>query len=101
MAAVDSDSTRDQVIAAIANNASYVEDNSVAKCKAFITAVRLFLHCWAFEEARTDLASMRFNTAQLRADLQEATGWLERNGGSQAASGGVRQFSVANFRGSC
>lgn len=99
MAAVDSSSTRDEVIAAIADNASYVEDGSVAKCKAFITAVRLFLHVWAFEESRNDLASMRFNTAQLRLDLVEAQGWLERNNGSLAASGGVRQFSVADFRG--
>ncbi len=99
MASVDSSSTREEVLAAIADNASYVEDGSVAKCKAFITAARVFLHCWAYEESRTDMTAMRFNTSQLRLDLQEAQGWLERNNGSLAASGGVRQFSVADFRG--
>lgn len=43
MSTLSSTSTRAQVLAAYADNASYEEDASVAKCKAFITACRFLL----------------------------------------------------------
>lgn len=43
MSTLSSASTRAQVLAAYADNASYEEDASIAKCKAFITACRFLL----------------------------------------------------------
>lgn len=43
MSSLSSASTRAEVLAAYADNASYEEDASVSKCKAFITACRLLL----------------------------------------------------------
>ena len=43
MSTLTSASTLAQVKAAYADNASYVEDNSVAKCRAFITACTILL----------------------------------------------------------
>lgn len=43
MSTLDSQSTLQQIQAAYADNASYEEDGSVTKAKAFVTAVRLLL----------------------------------------------------------
>ncbi len=40
---LNSSSTREQVLASYADNASYAEDDSIAKARAFITACRLLL----------------------------------------------------------
>ena len=43
MSTLTSSSTIAQIEAAYTDNASYVEDNSVAKCRAFITACTILL----------------------------------------------------------
>jgi hypothetical protein len=43
MSTLSSSSTLAQIEAAYADNCSYSEDNSVAKCRAFVTACRLLL----------------------------------------------------------
>lgn len=100
MSTITSASTRQEVLDAIVDNASYLEDNSVAKCKIYITALRVYLRRWAFEESRSSGQSLRFNTANSERDLRDAQTWLANNGGSFGTGnyGGTKQYSVETFR---
>jgi hypothetical protein len=99
MATISSSSTRQQVLDAIVDNASYLEDESIAKCKSYITALRVWLRRWAFEESRTGTQQLRYNTANAEQDLRDATRWLQaRNTNSATNPGSVKQFSVEGFR---
>jgi hypothetical protein len=100
MSSLSSASTRQQVLDAIVDNASYLEDNSVAKCKAYITALRIWLRRFAFEESRSGGESLRYNTSNSERDLRDAITWLSNNGGSSGAGnyGGTKQLSVDCFR---
>lgn len=77
MATVDSSSTDAQVQAAYDDNASYAEDRSVAKARAFLTAARILL--------RREYAALSDggSSGQKRVDLiqkeiDSAKEWLER-----------------------
>jgi hypothetical protein len=98
MATVDSTSTREEVLDAIADNASYREDNSVAKCKAFITALRVFIHKWRFVESRENARQIRYSESEARLDLASAEAWLNANNTGNAPYGRVKQYSVGSFR---
>lgn len=99
MASVNSSSTRDEVIAAIADNASYREDNSVAKCRAYITALRVFINVFAMSMASADGVNSSFDIAnQYRRDLELAERWLDGNQSSAGANGRYKAFSVESFR---
>lgn len=98
MATVTSASTRQQVLDAIADNASYVEDASSAKCKAFITAIRLFLHRWAFQKSREGMSEIWYDPKVMRDDLAIAEQWLATNGSTSGQAGGVKFYSVSGFR---
>ena len=60
MSTLTSASTLAQVQAAYADNASYVEDNSVAKCRAFITACTILLLKLPAEQGTRE-AQLRLN----------------------------------------
>jgi hypothetical protein len=94
MATITSASTRAQVLDAIADNASYSEDGSVSKCRAYITALRVFLRRWAFEETRSGGHYLRYNTANAEGDLHQAEAWLRIH----TDYGGIKQLSVSGFR---
>lgn len=99
MATVNSSSTRQQVLDAIADNASYQEDQSIAKCRAYCTALRVFLNRWGFEESQKGASRLRYNVAaQYRADLTEAQAWLNTQSSQAGQYGSTRALSIENFR---
>lgn len=100
MSSLTSSSTRTQVLAAYADNASYEEDASIAKAKAFVTAVRLLLspamsvkrsaHGGRGEEVELDLEV-------LRQELQDARWWLSTALAAQD-NAGVVHADFTGFR---
>lgn len=76
MASVTSSSTVAEIEAAYIDNGSYVEDQSVTKCRAFITAARALLirlPSTAVKGANT----LSFNLENIRKELEDAQKWLE------------------------
>lgn len=98
MSTITSASTRQQVLDALVDNASYLEDASTSKCAAYITALRVWLRRFAFEESRTGSQSLRFNTQNAEQDLRDAQQWLYANGGPSGNSGLTKQLSIEGFR---
>lgn len=90
MSTLNAASTRADVLSAYANNASYEEDASIDKCRAFITAVRILLSPKHLvkrtahggrsgEEVELDLTI-------LRQELQDAREWLAAAGAAEDGS---------------
>lgn len=99
MATVDSSSTDAEVIAAIEDNASYREDDSETKCRAFVTACRVYLRRNLVVQGTADGLSIQINPQFVRDELQSAQKWLDSiNSGNLSATGRVRHYSVQNFR---
>ena len=80
MSTIDSSSTAAQVRAAMADNASYEEDGSVSKCKAYITACRVWLTNFAFDESEVGQGGSRQRLDKInegiREGLEDARNWL-------------------------
>lgn len=94
---LSSTSTYSDIVAAYEDNASYFEDGSVAKCKAFITACTFLLRrtprAHRQGSVQTDYAPELLNR-----EIAEAKQWLSSNQTVANGGGGVRGFSVENFR---
>lgn len=76
MASVTSSSTVAEIEAAFVDNGSYVEDQSVSKCRAFITAARALLiklPTTATKGANT----LSFRVESVQKELERAQSWLE------------------------
>jgi hypothetical protein len=86
MSSLSSTSTDAQVWASYDDNASYAEDVSVAKAKAFTTAVRILLRRLPAESGTRE-GNVRFDLVTLRAELQEARDWLTANDAAAAGAG--------------
>lgn len=99
MSAVSSSSTDAQVIAAIEDNASYREDESEPKCRAYITACRIYLRRNLITQVSTDGTSTTINSQLIRDELQTAIKWLDAfAAGGLGSTGRVRHYSVQSFR---
>lgn len=102
MSTLSSASTLAQVQAAYDDNASYAEDNSVAKCKAFITACRMLIRrtpVRAVHGGRGAGEELESSIELIRKELEAAKGWLAESGDSdEGGAGGVRHFSFAEYR---
>jgi hypothetical protein len=90
MSTLNANSTRAQVLAAYADNASYEEDGSVAKCRAFVTAVRLLLSpkhlvSRAAHGGRSG-EEVEIDLAILQQELQHAREWLAAAGAAEDGS---------------
>ena len=101
MSSLSSSSTLAQVYAAYADNASFEEDASVSKCRAFITACRLLLSP-KFSPARSrgagrDAGEVEFDYEAVKSQLQDAQAWLLANG-DQSGAGAVRHPDFTGFR---
>lgn len=80
MSTLSSSSTIEEIIAAYDDNASYAEDGSVAKAKAFITAVRILLRFPKRErKGGASGAEHEFDPATLREELKDAQLYVEQN----------------------
>ncbi len=100
MSTITSTSTLGQVQASYVDNASYAEDSSVAKCKAFITACRvLILRLPA--QTGTREAQLQLNPDLIQKEMKAAQEWLEGPGaalGGTSAGPRVTRASFENFR---
>lgn len=88
---LSSSSTFDQIVAAYADNASYIEDGSVSKCKAFITACLLLLLKLP-KRSGTREADTEMNPDLIRSELDKARDWLTAN---DPDAGGTSEGSAA------
>lgn len=95
MSSLSSASTLAQVEAAYDDNASYAEDGSVAKAKAFVTALSILLRR-SPAEAGTRESHVRLSPELLYKQLTDARAWLQANdtGGSPR----VTRVSFENSR---
>jgi len=98
MSALSSASTIDEIKAAYADNASYEEDASASKAKAFVTACRLLLlklpKMATTEGGRQQLM---LNPELIQGEMERATNWLSTSSAG-AASGGVKHVDLQGFR---
>lgn len=90
MATVDSTSSRSEVQAAMADNASYSEDNSVAKARAYVTACNVWLVMYAFDESQQGNSGTRMRMDSLnrsiRAGMEKAERWIANQPASSPAT---------------
>ncbi len=99
MSTLSSTSTLAEIQAAYDDNASYLEDASVSKCKAFITSVRLLVRRTAAAVSSGVTGnSVQTDLSQYREELRDARRWLARNGGVAAGGAGVKNLSLENYR---
>ena len=91
MSSLTSASTLAAVEASYDDNASYAEDASVTKAKAFVTACRILLRRLP-AEAGTRESHVRLSPELIRKEMTEAQAWLQAND-----AGGPRVTRV-NFK---
>lgn len=97
MSTLSSVSTLAEVQAAYDDNASWQEDGSVAKAKAFATACRMLLRRLATEQAvGQERVRLDENLRQLRAELSHVTDWIASN--APSTSPPVVGFSFEEMR---
>lgn len=94
MSTLSSASTLEQIQAAYDDTASYEEDGSESKCRAFITAARMLLNRYPLEAAHAGGPSLRLPVESIRAELNEARSWLS----AHVSGGAVRMASFEEFR---
>lgn len=97
MATVDSSSTLAQVEAAYDDNSSYLEDNSVAKARAFITAARILIRRYPSAQSSGD-ATVTLPITQIKQELDEARMWLEMRDVDRSPTE-VSWADMSDFRG--
>ena len=83
--------------ASYVDNASYAEDGSVAKAKAFVTACRILLLKLP-AEAGTRESHVRLNPAEISREKHDAEAWVQANdatgGGPRVTRGQFRELPV-------
>lgn len=98
MSTLTSASTDSDVWAAYDDNASYDEDGSTTKAKAFRTACRFLLRRQPKRATDGLGSSVEFNPDLIQKEMDEANDWLRANsttsGGSRA-----RALGMNNYRG--
>ena len=95
MSTLNSASTLAQIEASYADNASYAEDNSVAKCRAFITACRLLVLKYP-RSTGTPQAELTTAIDLVQKEKKAAEEWLEAHDtGPASTSSGPRVTRVS------
>jgi hypothetical protein len=92
MSTLSAASTLAQVQAAYDDNASYAEDDSLAKARAFATACRLLLRRIPSRGAHGGRSGIEieFDPNIVRGELTDAQRWI----GTRSGGGGVKYLSV-------
>ncbi len=98
MSTLNSSSTLAEIEAAYADNASYCEDASVSKARAFITACRLLLLNLPAKAAFGKAESVEIETRLLAEQITEAKQWLIGRDTTNSAPR-MTLASLENFRG--
>lgn len=91
---LDSKSTLDDVRAAYADNASYSEDGSVAKARAFVTACRLLIQMQPAAASKGG-DSLSLDLRLLSEQIADAQRFISQ---SNLTAAPPRCFSIENFR---
>jgi hypothetical protein len=97
MSTLSGTSTDAEVWDSYDDNASYEEDGSTTKAKAFITACRILRRRRPSSLTREGRSASYESLAQ---DIKEAQAWLESATAAASSSGGrVRYLAMENYRG--
>lgn len=94
MSTLSSSSTFAEMQAAYIDNASYAEDGSLAKARAFITACRCLLLKLPKRSKHGLNQETEFEPSLLRQELLQAQQYVN----ASVSGGGVRHLSVEGFR---
>jgi hypothetical protein len=101
MSSINSSSTLVEVENAYDDNASYAEDGSVAKAKAFITACRLLIRRLPAEASSRE-SHLRLSPDLIRKEMEAAQAYVAANdtgtSGSGSSGPAVTVVSFENFR---
>ena len=100
MSTLTSASTLAQVQASYDDNASYAEDNSVGKCRAFLTACRILLRRTP-RAAAAGAEQMQLTPDLIQKEMAAAQEWLgghDTGSGSTAGGPRVTRVSFENSR---
>lgn len=98
MSTLNSSSTDAEVAASYDDNASYAEDNSVSKARAFITACRLLLRRRPSSLSQSG-RSVAFDAGLIRKEMDEAKDWLsDHSDDEQDAGPRVTGVDFRDFR---
>lgn len=98
MSTLTSASTLAQIEAAYDDNASWFEDKSVAKAKAFVTATRMLLRR-IYSGQTKGANSLSFRIDLLQKELDEAMDFVRKHDSTFLTGPRVTQASFFNFRG--
>ena len=95
MSTLSSSSTTAEVNASYDDNSSYFEDRSVAKARAFVTAVTILMRRRA---ARVTHSGEDIELQSLREEKQAAEGYIASNAAVEEGGAGVKHVSFADYR---
>jgi hypothetical protein len=95
MSSLSSASTLAEIAAAYVDNASYSEDSSAAKARAFVTACRILL-LKRPTEVSVDRRSINFDMKLIQQEMVAAKEWLDTHSTSDTDSG--PRVTGADFR---
>ena len=99
MGDLTSSSTLAEVQASYDDNASYFEDNSIAKAKAFVTACRILLRRTATQMVKGS-NQVNLNVPLIEKQLEEAQEWLLARDPDFRPGPTTTRADFRNFRGS-
>ena len=98
MSTLTGSSSLSTIETAYGDNASYTEDQSVAKCRAFITAARLLLLKLPSVAVKGS-NSLSFRLESIQRELERAQEWLEAHSTDDDDIQGGPRVTRADFRG--
>lgn len=100
MAYVDSNSTRAEVQAALADNASWLVDQDLEKAKAYVVAATVWLNKFAFDRSETGPSKIQFDSLnkEIAAQRREAQQFVQSMQAALPSPGSVVRLSVRDFR---
>lgn len=98
MSVLDSTSTLPDIKAEYFNNASYEEDASVAKAKAFITACRFLLEKIVDASVGSGGESFSIRTEKYEREIQAAQRFIAVRADPEDGGAGAKDYSLEDFR---
>jgi hypothetical protein len=100
MATLDHYSSRDKVLNSLMDNASYDEDESLAKAKLFRTACRIWLMRWAVVKSKNSESELWLSVENVQKQLDQAEAWIRAQPTASPADAyaGYSKVTLANGR---
>lgn len=97
MSTLDSDSTDTEVWAAYDDNASYLEDASVVKARAFITACTFLMRRLPVRAGHGD-ANIEHAIHQIQGEKKDAQRYVSSRAGVASGGAGVKYKDISDLR---